>query len=147
MGVSHVTVSKTLQRLARDNFVTYRPYRKSHRPRRTRKAHVRSSIPDRNWRPGRYCRTRRGGHGAPRERTNLTGHQCISSSFESLNGKYALRCHWVAIGWRTRSRDAQRASPPARLRFAGKQKEEATLGRSAALRSVLEEEGMIVENL
>jgi DtxR family manganese transport transcriptional regulator len=27
MGVSHVTVSKTLQRLAREGFVTYRPYR------------------------------------------------------------------------------------------------------------------------
>jgi DtxR family manganese transport transcriptional regulator len=27
MGVSHVTVSKTLQRLVRDGFVTYRPYR------------------------------------------------------------------------------------------------------------------------
>jgi DtxR family manganese transport transcriptional regulator len=27
MGVSHVTVSKTLQRLARDGQVTYRPYR------------------------------------------------------------------------------------------------------------------------
>ena len=27
MGVSHVTVSKTLQRLVRDGYVTYRPYR------------------------------------------------------------------------------------------------------------------------
>src|SRR5579872_2402202 len=27
MGVSHVTVSKTLQRLAREGYVTYRPYR------------------------------------------------------------------------------------------------------------------------
>jgi DtxR family manganese transport transcriptional regulator len=27
LGVSHVTVSKTLQRLARENLVTYRPYR------------------------------------------------------------------------------------------------------------------------
>lgn len=27
MGVSHVTISKTLQRLARDGHVTYRPYR------------------------------------------------------------------------------------------------------------------------
>ena len=27
MGVSHVTVSKTLQRLVRDGLVTYRPYR------------------------------------------------------------------------------------------------------------------------
>lgn len=27
MGVSHVTVSKTLQRLGRDGLVTYRPYR------------------------------------------------------------------------------------------------------------------------
>jgi DtxR family manganese transport transcriptional regulator len=27
MGVSHVTVSKTLQRLSREGFVTYRPYR------------------------------------------------------------------------------------------------------------------------
>jgi len=27
MGVSHVTISKTLQRLARDGYVTYRPYR------------------------------------------------------------------------------------------------------------------------
>ncbi|HVT10707.1 MAG TPA: manganese-binding transcriptional regulator MntR [Fimbriimonadaceae bacterium] len=27
MGVSHVTISKALQRLARDGFVTYRPYR------------------------------------------------------------------------------------------------------------------------
>ena len=27
LGVSHVTVSKTLQRLARDGHVTYRPYR------------------------------------------------------------------------------------------------------------------------
>lgn len=27
MGVSHVTVSKTLQRLSREGYVTYRPYR------------------------------------------------------------------------------------------------------------------------
>ncbi len=35
MGVSHVTVSKTLQRLSKEGFVTYRPYRShiSHRDR------------------------------------------------------------------------------------------------------------------